>query len=140
MICKTRRFLRALISDKRGVAALEFAFAAPVVMFMVYGVVEFGRAAYTQSALAFATEEATRFATVNYNATTDQLKQVASDRIIGINKAKIASIKVDQTLNVDDQTKLVTVSVSYNHEFLLPIFDIDGVTLNGSSKGFLVEK
>ena len=138
---KKRRFtLRRLIRDERGVAAIEMAFALPVFMFCIYGIIEFGRYAYTQSALLYAAEETTRYATVNYDATTDQLMDIAAGHAVGIKKQNIKAINVDETLNVADQTKLITVQIQYDHEFLFPIFDAAGVTIEGSSKGFLVEK
>lgn len=138
---KQKKFnLWRLIRDERGVAAIEMAFALPVFMFCVYGIIEFGRYAYTQGALLYAAEETTRYATVNYDATTDQLMSIASGHAVGIKKQNIKAINVDETLNAVDQTKLVTVQIQYNHEFLLPIFDAAGVTIEGSSKGFLVEK
>lgn len=139
MITAIRKFQNRLKRDQRGVAAVEFAFAAPVFILMIYGVIEFGRAAYTQGALAFATEEATRYATVHYSATADELKTVASGKILGIRKDRISKVSVTETMNAD-QTKLVTVQIDYNHKLLLPVFDIDTVTLNGASKGFLVEE
>ncbi len=140
MMQAIRKFKRRLKRDQRGIAAVEFAFAAPVFILMIYAVIEFGRAVYTEGALAFATEEATRYATVNYNATVDELKTVASSKVYGIHKDQITGINVDESVNAADQTKLVTVTISYYHNFLLPLFSVDGVTLTGASKGFLVEQ
>ena len=139
MMNTIRKMRQRLLRNNRGGTAIEFSLAAPVLIFMISGVIEFGRAAYTQGALAFATEEATRYATVNYDATTDELKSVASKKIIGIRKDRISKVAVTETLNAD-QTKLVTVQINYDHHFLLPIFEVESLTLNGASKGFLVEK
>ena len=60
--------------DRRASMAVEFAFIGPVILGMLFGVIEFGRLAYTQSTLNFAAEETTRFAIVNGgNVTNDQL-------------------------------------------------------------------
>lgn len=130
----------SLRTDCRGVAAVEFALTVPVILMLLFAVIEFGRLVFTHGTITFAAEEATRFATVNYDATAEDLKNVATSRVPGVRKDRITSVDVQSVLDTDDKTKLVTVSISYNHQFLLPIFDIDGVTLKGASKGFLVEE
>lgn len=131
---------KKLWRNEQGVAAIETALVMPVFMFCIYGIIEFGRYAYTQGALMYAAEETTRFATVNYDATDDDLIAVASGKTLGIRQDKIQDINVNTTLNSVDQTKLVTLEIVYQHDFIMPIFDVEGVTVRGTSKGFLVEK
>lgn len=128
-----------LLKNEHGTVGAA-ALALPVLLCGIYGSLEIGRYAYTQGALVYSVEETTRFATVNFDATDEDLKTVASDRMMGIQKDKIQAINVQSTLNAADQAKLVTIEIQYQHDFIMPIFDMDSVTVRSSSKGFLVEK
>lgn len=59
------RRIASLFSDRRGVTAVEFSLILPALLLLLFGIVEFGRLLWTQSALHFAVEEAARCATVD---------------------------------------------------------------------------
>jgi len=56
--------LGALWRSRSGVAAVESAFVLPLTLLMLLGIIETGRALWTQSALTFAVQEAARCASV----------------------------------------------------------------------------
>ena len=132
------RFTRLLAAFKSesGAIMVEFALIAPVLFTMTFGIVEFGRAAFTQGVLLYAAEEATRYAIVNYNATATEVKQVAASKFLLINPKNMKSFTVTAPLDPDDQTRLVTVSMTYQFDFLLPF---GSITLSSNSKGFITE-
>lgn len=133
-------FLRHLLSDRRGATAVEFALAAPIYFVALFALVETGRLAYAQGAVIFAAQETTRYATVHYDATEDELKSVAAERVIALRKERITEVAVDSVLNAADQTKRITVALRYRHELLLPLLGDGSITLAGESRGFLVER
>ncbi|HXP29535.1 MAG TPA: TadE family protein [Stellaceae bacterium] len=57
--------LSRLLAETRAAAAVEFAFALPVLLLAMLGVLEFGRALWYQNALHYAVEEAARCVTIN---------------------------------------------------------------------------
>jgi Flp pilus assembly protein TadG len=59
------RRIASLFSDQRGVTAVEFSLILPALLLLLFGIVEFGRLLWTQSALHYAVEEAARCATVD---------------------------------------------------------------------------
>jgi Flp pilus assembly protein TadG len=59
------RRIVALLSDRGGATAVEFSLILPAFLLLLFGIVEFGRLLWTQSALHFAVEEAARCATVD---------------------------------------------------------------------------
>ena len=132
------KFTRQLAAFKSesGAIMVEFALIAPVLFTMTFGIVEFGRAAFTQGVLLYAAEEATRYAIVNYNATATEVKQVAASKFLPINPKNMKSFTVTAPLDPDDQTRLVTVSMTYQFDFLLPF---GSITLSSNSKGFITE-
>ena len=56
-----RRPFRKALGDS-GVAAIEFAFVLPVLLLMAFGLIDFGRAVWTQTSLDYAVQYAARWA------------------------------------------------------------------------------
>lgn len=54
-----------LRTDKTGSAAVEFALVVPFLLALLFGIFEFGQAAFTQGILDYAVEQAARCASVN---------------------------------------------------------------------------
>ena len=131
-----RRFLRS----RKGTTAIEFAFTVPVIVTMTYGIMEVARILYTQGVLLYAAEEATRYATVHYEESVSQIQTVAENHFIMIDPARISNFSVTAPVDPDDQTKLVTVQISYNFQLMIPFSDLPLITLSASSRGFLTEE
>lgn len=130
--------LRRLRDDCRGVAAVEFALMAPVFLGLVIGVIEFGRAAYTQGVVSFAAEEATRYAVVNYSITEEEVRDLTEDCLLGINRDHINAIVVTGPIDPVDNTRTISVQVSYDFQFLLPYMPDGVIAISGTSRGFLI--
>jgi Flp pilus assembly protein TadG len=130
--------LRGLAADCRGVSAVEFALLAPVLLSMMFGVIEFGRVAYTQGVVSFAAEEATRYAVVNYAIDESEVRDVAQACLLGIDPARINAIVVTGPVDPDDNTRTISVEVSYTFEFLLPFLPEGAIPISGRSRGFLI--
>ncbi|MCW2583306.1 MAG: tadE [Klenkia sp.] len=60
---------RARLQSERGAAAVEFALVLPLLLLLVFGIVEFGRAFQVQATLAQAAREGARVMAVQNNAT-----------------------------------------------------------------------
>jgi hypothetical protein len=119
---------------------VELALTLPLLLAVFCGVIESGRLLFTHAALNFAAQEATRYATVNYGATIEDIKTIARSRLIVIDPSKIIDIYVPP-LEPDpvDQTKLVTVEIGYAFQPILPIGQ-GSFRLTGHSRGFRVER
>jgi Flp pilus assembly pilin Flp len=81
-----RRFI-PFLRDRRGVAAVEFAFVAPVIFMMTIGTIDVGRLVWSWSSLHHMAREATRYASVRgaeatTPMTTDQLEDYVNNRLI----------------------------------------------------------
>lgn len=77
-----RQFARA----SNGATAVEFAIVAPVLLMLLLGIMEGGRALWTQNALSFAVEQAARCAAIDQNncGSTTQVQRFAA-RVSGAN-------------------------------------------------------
>jgi Flp pilus assembly protein TadG len=83
-----RRSARSLCRfgrDRAGTSALEFGLLLPVFLLLFLGIIEFGRALWTQSALQNAVEAAARYAAINYPtcASVSQTKSYAAGEVFG---------------------------------------------------------
>lgn len=132
------RALRRLPADASGVSTVEFALLTPVLLGLLFGVVEFGRVAYTQGVISFAAEEATRFAVVNYDISEEDVRDLARACLLGIDPQRINAIIVTGPVDPVDNTRTISVEVAYSFEFLLPFLPADVITLSGQSRGFLI--
>lgn len=132
------RGLRRLWGDRRAVSTLEFALLAPVFLGLVVGAVEMGRAAYTQGVVSFAAEEATRYAVVNYNITEEEVRDVTEDCLLGLDPDRINAIVVTGPIDPVDNTRTISVEVSYDFQFTLPLMPDSVMAITGTSRGFLI--
>jgi Flp pilus assembly pilin Flp len=130
--------LTQLAADRRGVSAVEFALLAPVFLSMMIGVIEFGRVAYTQGVVSFAAEEATRYAVVNYSIDEGEVRDVARACLLGIDPDRIDAIIVTGPVDPVDNTRAISVDVSYTFEFLLPFLPEGAIPIHGRSRGFII--
>jgi hypothetical protein len=130
--------LRRLAGDAGGVSAVEFALVAPVLLGFLFGVIEFGRVAYTQGVVSFAAEEATRHAVVNYAIDEGEVRNLAQACLLGIDRNRIEAIVVTGPVDPVDNTRAISVEIRYAFEFLLPFLPGDVIPITGRSRGFLI--
>ncbi len=108
--------------DRSGVAALEFAFIAPVLILLTVGIIDVGRMMWTASTLDHVAREGARYATV-HGAQSVQPTSVAEvqafvvDRAIGVDPANM-SVAVDWSPD-SNQGGTVTITVGYQYTSLL---------------------
>jgi hypothetical protein len=78
----TATILCQCLRHRCGNAAVEVALTLPAVLLMIFGIIEFGRALWLQSALDYSVVEAARCASVNHTrcGTPDQIRTFASEQ------------------------------------------------------------
>lgn len=114
--------------DRRGIAAVEFSLLAPVFLMLLLGAVETGRLMWTRSVLQFAAEEAARYALVRGDATIDQIKAAARNRLIGIGTSPV-------TIVVTSNGNEIEVEASQDFAFLAKgLLPFGAVHLTGASR------
>lgn len=122
-----------------GATAVEFALTFPVLMVALMGVIELGRLGYTQTALHFAAQEATRFAIVrDGNVTEQELADFMRSKLIGLN-GDLAVVTVQSPINPDTQTAEYSVEVRYDFTPMIPYTSRKELTVSASSQGFVAE-
>lgn len=117
-----RKRTAKLLRDRRGVAALEFAFIAPALFLLTVGIIDVGRMMWTASTLDHAAREGARFATVRGAKSPQPTNQAeveafVADNAIGVDPANL-SVTVNWTPN-SNPGGTVTITVGYQYNSLL---------------------
>jgi Flp pilus assembly protein TadG len=119
-----QRFFR----DKKGAAAIEFAFTAPVFFAFVGGLIQVGLLLYTQIALQHGVESAARCASVNTTTcgSTSQIQSYAAAQSYGISVPASA-------FTVSAASCGTQVQASSSFGFIFSYFGTPSLTLTASS-------
>lgn len=111
--------------EERGAAAVEFALVLPILVLILFGVIEFGGAYHAQLMVTGAAREAAREMAVGGDAAAATGRAV--DAAVGIPAAAL-DVAVDPAACAAGTD--VTVTVSYDRPFLTGLFGAS-VELNG---------
>lgn len=126
----------AFCRRRDGNMAVEFAIVGPVLVMFLFGLVEFARYTYTQSALNFAAEEATRYAVVRGGeVTNDEILDIAKDNLLLLNSG-LAAVCVLSPTDTVTQTSTVSVTINYNYQPIIPAV-WSALTITGISEGHI---
>lgn len=128
---------RAFLGDRRATSILEFGFVAPILILVVLGTIDLGRALWTSTTLAQTASEASRYAAIRGAekidpATSEEVEAFARNRAVGLNPDVLA---VTVAWNPDNTAgSQVTVQVTYPFEFFMVGFlPIDPIELERQS-------
>jgi Flp pilus assembly protein TadG len=114
--------------DDRGAAAVEFALVAPLLLLMVLGIAEFGRAFHIQASLSQAAREGVRVMALQNNpAGAVAATQAAAPTLTLTNITVSPSNCVASGLT---PAATATVTVTYSFTFISTLFG-SGMTLTG---------
>lgn len=117
-----RKLLRKIVRDERGVATIEMAFAFPILMIMLWMIIQLGLVFRAVSGMQHALGEGARYATIYPRPTDSQITQRISDKVYGIGPG---TFTVSSPV---DGTGFVMLRVSYNQATSL-LF-LPGPTIN----------
>jgi Flp pilus assembly protein TadG len=119
-----RRPLRARRKDgDRGAAAVEFALVLPILLLLVFGIIDFGRALNAQLTITQAAREGVRLAALGYPAAEVQARaDAAAPELSGVSVTIAASCPPGAGPTADAQ-----VNVSYSFSFITPVGAIAGI-------------
>jgi len=109
----------------RGAALVEFAMILPILILLVFGIIEFGRGYHAKTTLTHAARESVRIAALD----TGDPAQVARDAAPNLDPGAITVVVVPSPC-VPGQP--VTVTLEYDHEYAIPLFGSGTWGLEGS--------
>lgn len=122
--------LRGLTGD-RGAAAVEFALVVPVLLLLVFGVAEFGRAYNIQTTLSGAAREGARTMALQNDAGAANAATVAAARPLELSSSQISVSPGACPLSDTTSADTVRVTVTYQMPFVTSLFG-SGLRLTGN--------
>lgn len=131
-------------SDSRGQALVEFAFAFPILILLIFGLLDLGRAVYAQHQISEAAREGARYGSVQARSATDiaGIEAYAEARISGIPgvTATAACIRPGDVVLPCSANDVLQVTVETDLEMITPIIaqllsaaGINPIQLNSTS-------
>ncbi|MFZ7943942.1 TadE/TadG family type IV pilus assembly protein [Neobacillus sp. 19] len=105
------------MKSEKGQSLVEFALILPLLVMLLFGIVDFGRAFHAYLTIDHAGREAARAASIGKD--NDTVEQIAKSRAKSINLEKYGNVVVsttDRTPGID-----VKVTISYTFSFITPV-------------------
>lgn len=121
----TRRAGAGRPDDQCGAAAVEFALILPILVLLVFGVIEFGRAYHARSTLAHAARQGVRVAALDTGDPVTSAEQAAAN----LDLTQLTVTVSPSPCVVGDP---VVVTVIYDHDYAIPLFGSGTWTLEES--------
>lgn len=119
-ICGSAAFRRAWrwASDRDGNMAIEFAFVLPLLLVLVFGAIEFGRALWLRNTLQYVVEETGRYALTHTDATNTQLLDYAEERLQELTTRLVSFTASRETVS---GTEYLELHAACDFAFVLPL-------------------
>lgn len=115
----------------RGAAAVEFALVVPVLLALVLGIIEFGRAYNIQTTLSNAARDGVRVMALENNATAARTATRNSANTLDLTRATISVTPTNCAATATTPPGTATVTISYSLDLLSGFLPIDDFTLTG---------
>lgn len=129
-----RRF-RIALGDK-GAAAVEFAFAAPVIMMLMIGILQVAVALHAAGGVRHAIGEGVRFAKVNRAATEDEVEAHVRRSFSGLKTDKVRDLTVERG-RTPGGAPFARISIDYQPQIVIPFLPARTVRLEESRLVYL---
>jgi Flp pilus assembly protein TadG len=117
------------LRSERGAAAVEFAIVAPMMIFLLLGIVEFSKVMLVQSSLSAAAREGARAVTLGSTVGAAQTVVQSAATSVALTTGQVAVSGSCAT--PAGSTTVVTVTVSYTQPVLYDVLGGAGVALTG---------
>lgn len=120
--------IRGGMGDERGALVLEFALIVPILFFIIFGIIDFGRAYFTMNSLEAAVREGARYAAVlekpDVAPYPDSIKQHVKNFALTFGGDSLRSSQV--TTSFDPTLETVTVTATYGFHSITPLLRMIG--------------
>lgn len=127
---KAPRRMPALAADRRGVTAVEFALVAPVLILMVFEIIEVGRVLHTRGELAYALDRAARLVYLDPAVSNTALSAAAEQYLTTTGNG----VAVDVTTTTENGVSYRVVTLSQPYTLSGPLGYSHQITLSVSKR------
>lgn len=125
-----------LLRNERGMGAVEFALAVPVLFAFIVGVAQLGMLFFANSGLKAAVGEGARLATLHPRPSADRIRQRITDQRFGLDPAFITAPTVSAPAKMGTRD-YITISMSYSVPLDFIFYRTDPITLTETRRVFV---
>ena len=125
--------LRQLAHNRAGTSAIEFAVAVPVLVMLIWGIVQVGLLYEANAGMQHALGEGARLATIFPTPTDTEIQTKITSAKFGLENGTWGT----PTINTDTTAKTKTISVTYSQPTDFLFFPGPNVTLSASKVVYL---
>lgn len=122
---------RRALADRAGTAVIEFALTAPVFLLFLIGIVEGGRALWSDNVLQYAMQQSGRYIIANPSATDAQIQSYAVGQLPSVDPSQVT---VTVTRDAVSGVNFVTVNASYAFAPVTSLVPLGTITLTGKTR------
>lgn len=116
----------ARLRNESGAAVVEFALVLPLILVLIFGIIDMGRLLFTANALTSAVREGARYAAVQTNPTRDAVYDRIRNHMDAAVRPPVARAEVSLVANSADRTVIVSVS-NYEFSTITPFANLVGL-------------
>ena len=127
--------IRSILRDRTASSTVDFAFALPVLVTMMLGMLQMGQVLHTSGAMRHALGEGIRFAKVDPTATESQVLAEVRDELAAIDPDGISTLTFERGLT--NGARYGKIDISYRLEPMIPLVPVPAITLNESKTAYL---
>lgn len=127
---------RNLLADARGASAVEAAFALPVILVAMIGLLQFALVLQASGTIRHAAGEGVRYAKVHPDASETEVLNKVRASMVGVKDSGIVSLAL-QRGTAANGAKFSSVTVTYQLDPVIPFTDIKPFTLNESMSSYI---
>lgn len=127
--------LYRLAGERAGNAALEFALIAPVLLFVLLGMMEYGRFFYVQSTLQSATAVALRQATIDTSLGEEAARNLFAAELVGLDPDRLTGFSLSRTTEPGTSLQRVTLRATFTFQPVVAFVFSSPVSVEASALG-----
>lgn len=132
----TDKIVGNLRKNTSGVAAIEFAFAAPLLVMLMIGVLQLGMVLHANGGLRHAVGEGVRLAKVYPTATETQVLDEVKSSYSGIDPANVKTLTFERGSTIAG-ARFASISMSYEVDLVIPFAPVPPIILSQSRTVYL---
>ncbi len=123
-----------ILSDERGAAAVEFVIAVPVVLMMIFGIMQISMVLFAQAGLREAVEAGARYATIYPSPSDEQIIAKVNATRFGLDATRLSGPNIVH--GTTSGVHYVDVSMTYTTPLNFVFFHGPTVTLNKTRRAY----
>ncbi len=127
--------LARLLGERGGGAIIEFAILGPVLFTMILGAIDVGRMFYVRQSLEYATEQASRYFSLNPTSATSTITTYLQSQMVGGMGPNISVAYTDTaSCNGNAAVTCTMISATYTFTFIAGYLGLGSKTLQAKSQ------